>query len=176
MKALLNYFFSHKYKLVMYAMLGIATIVCVILVQMRMKENYEDNLNYYYSFMLRNLSLAWIPLLIALITYHLKFTHKLLRVILPFICLIWLIFFPNAPYLLTDFQHIRLYTEQPEDLVRCEFAGLVCLYGSIPGLNLALFDAPSCPTRIRSCCWMGICLYYWFALQHRHLYRPISSL
>lgn len=98
----------------MYAMFGIATIVCMILVKMRMKENYEDNLNYYYSFMLQNLSLAWTPLLIALVTYHLKFTHKIPRIILPFSCLIWLIFFLNAPYLLTDFQHIRLYTSSPK--------------------------------------------------------------
>jgi len=113
-KALPNYFFRHKYKLALYAMLGIATIICMILVKMRMKENYEDNLNYYYSFMLRNLSLAWTPLLIALITSYLKLPHKIFHIIVPFICMIWLIFFPNAPYLLTDFQHIRLYSDSPK--------------------------------------------------------------
>ena len=63
---------------------------------------------------MRNLYLAWTPFLIAQVTYHFKLTRKILRLILPFICLIWLVFFPNAPYLLTDFQHIRLYSDSPK--------------------------------------------------------------
>ncbi len=113
-RTLPNYFLRNKYKLALYAMLGIATIICFILVKVRMTENYEDQYNYYYSFLLRNLTLAWTPFLIALITYHLKLTHKILQIILPFICMIWLIFFPNAPYLLTDFQHLRLYSDNPQ--------------------------------------------------------------
>ena len=114
MKALRGYFFRHKFQLAVYAMLGIATLICFVLAKVRMTENFEQQYNYYYGYLLRNLYLAWTPFLIALVTYHLKLTHQILRVILPFICLTWLIFFPNAPYLLTDFQHIRMYSDDPK--------------------------------------------------------------
>jgi len=43
MKALRGYFFRHKFQLALYAMLGIATIICFILAKVRMTENYESS-------------------------------------------------------------------------------------------------------------------------------------
>lgn len=79
-----------------------------------MAENYEEQYKIYYAFLLRNLDLAWIPFLIALVTYSLRLPRKIFYFILPFSCLIWLAFFPNAPYLMTDFLHLRLFNGSPK--------------------------------------------------------------
>lgn len=59
-----------------------------------------------------NLFLAWIPLVVALLVYD---AHR--RGARPVVLLAggaaWLLFFPNAPYLLTDFKHLDSWTGVP---------------------------------------------------------------
>jgi uncharacterized membrane protein len=52
-----------------------------------------------------NLFLAWIPFGLAIVVYdkHRAGTRPL--ALLPFVAL-WLLFLPNAPYILTDFKHL----------------------------------------------------------------------
>lgn len=54
-----------------------------------------------------NLFLAWVPYLASLAAFALfrKNTARWGRLILP--GLVWLIFFPNAPYMVTDFLHLQ---------------------------------------------------------------------
>jgi uncharacterized membrane protein len=52
-----------------------------------------------------NLFLAWIPFALALLLYALARAGAPLRALVPF-GLLWLVFFPNAPYLMTDLKHI----------------------------------------------------------------------
>jgi uncharacterized membrane protein len=52
-----------------------------------------------------NLFLAWIPFAVALLLYERARRGASLRVLLPLAAL-WLLFFPNAPYLLTDLKHV----------------------------------------------------------------------
>src|SRR3954449_9240989 len=52
-----------------------------------------------------NLFLAWIPFLLALLLYERARVGASWRV-LPPLGLLWLAFFPNAPYLVTDLKHI----------------------------------------------------------------------
>lgn len=54
-----------------------------------------------------NLFLAWIPLLFSLVLYSLHTFQKLHFLVFfgGFCC--WLLFFPNAPYLITDLVHLR---------------------------------------------------------------------
>jgi uncharacterized membrane protein len=52
-----------------------------------------------------NLFLAWIPFALALLLYALARAGAPLRALVPF-GLLWLVFFPNAPYLVTDLKHI----------------------------------------------------------------------
>ena len=52
-----------------------------------------------------NLFLAWIPLLLALLLYERGRAGASWRVLVP-LGLLWLAFFPNAPYLITDLKHI----------------------------------------------------------------------
>lgn len=61
----------------------------------------------HYSFLVWNLLLAWVPYLISLgmaAAWHLR-PRAGWRLALP--GALWLIFLPNAPYLVTDFVHLR---------------------------------------------------------------------
>jgi uncharacterized membrane protein len=51
-----------------------------------------------------NLFLAWIPFALALVLYERARTGAPLRVLVP-LGLLWLVFFPNAPYLITDLKY-----------------------------------------------------------------------
>jgi uncharacterized membrane protein len=50
--------------------------------------------------------LAWIPFIISYFTYTLILNRKWIYVVIPIAAFFWLIFFPNAPYILTAFQHL----------------------------------------------------------------------
>jgi uncharacterized membrane protein len=60
-----------------------------------------------YAFLVWNLFLAWIPYLFSLWVVSLHRTHPghWWYVLIP--GSLWLLFFPNAPYILTDFFHFR---------------------------------------------------------------------
>lgn len=59
-----------------------------------------------FFFLNWNLFLAWIPYLIALSLpfLHRKFNSKII-IVGALLC--WLLFFPNAPYIITDFLHLK---------------------------------------------------------------------
>jgi uncharacterized membrane protein len=63
--------------------------------------------NLTYVFLLWNLFLAWIPYLGSVWAAYLHQRHpgSWWRLLLP--GLLWLVFFPNAPYIVTDFLHLR---------------------------------------------------------------------
>jgi uncharacterized membrane protein len=58
-----------------------------------------------YAFMLWNLFLAWTPFLLALAAFELT-RRGAARPVLVLLGVCWLLFFPNAPYMLTDFVHL----------------------------------------------------------------------
>ncbi len=62
--------------------------------------------NWYYNNLIWNLFLAWIPYLcsLAAILLYRKYPGRWLILIPP--GALWLIFFPNAPYIVTDFLHL----------------------------------------------------------------------
>ena len=59
----------------------------------------------HYAFVGFNLFLAWIPLVLA---YGLSYSarSKLTWIALPPLAVLWIIFLPNAPYLVTDLVHL----------------------------------------------------------------------
>ena len=62
-----------------------------------------------YGFLLWNLFLAWIPYLLGLLILRITIrgTSRLrLRPGAVLLGLLWLLFYPNAPYILTDFIHV----------------------------------------------------------------------
>jgi len=96
---------EHKYKFGIFVLLLAASAISVALALFRMTRS--DSLN--YRFLVWNLILAWIPFLFASIAYASAITRKPIMYIVIVGCAIaWLIFFPNAPYILTDFQHLAI--------------------------------------------------------------------
>lgn len=57
--------------------------------------------------MIWNLFLAWIPFVMAFMAYWLHFTRDKWGPLIAGCALIWLLFLPNAPYMLTDLVHLR---------------------------------------------------------------------
>jgi uncharacterized membrane protein len=58
-----------------------------------------------YTFLLWNLFLAWIPLIAAVLAFALARLHA--GALVGVLVAVWLLFFPNAPYVLTDFIHLH---------------------------------------------------------------------
>ena len=89
-----------------YAIVGLlvaASLVCVALIAVRFRYSQT----YHYWFLLWNLALAWVPFVFAAITYRLASAGRaVLSVLIVATALVWLAFFPNAPYILTDFLHL----------------------------------------------------------------------
>jgi uncharacterized membrane protein len=119
-------------RLVVLASLGLASLVCVGLEFVR--ELHFQNQG--FRFLLWNLALAWIPLLIALGVYDRYRRGTRLSILVPG-ALVWLLFLPNAPYIVTDFIHLAPAPRTPlwfDGIVLSAFAwngillGFVSLY------------------------------------------------
>jgi uncharacterized membrane protein len=65
-----------------------------------------------YDFLPWNLFLAWIPLIAATLVYDRARRGTPLAHLLP-LAAVWLLFLPNAPYLLTDFVHLGSRDDAP---------------------------------------------------------------
>jgi uncharacterized membrane protein len=101
-QSLSRVFTAHKYKVGVFILLSIASMICVTLVIARMV--YSDSNR--YTGLVWNLILAWIPFLLAYLAYMLSWQRRLMIFAVPVFAFLWLIFFPNAPYILTDLQHL----------------------------------------------------------------------
>jgi len=101
--------------LLVYAMVGVRIL-------------YTGNLN--YGALIWNLFLAWIPFALALAVYD-GFRRGAARFPLVAGGVLWLIFFPNAPYIVTDIKHIRTWSGVP-------IWGDAILVGAAASVGLAL--------------------------------------
>lgn len=86
-----------------------------------------------FFFLNWNLFLAWIPFIIS--SFLLIFNIKS-KVALAFAIVIWILFFPNSPYILTDLFHLRTRNSVPiwYDLIvilSYAWAGLICGFISL---------------------------------------------
>ena len=61
-----------------------------------------------YSFLLWNLFLAWIPYILTIIS---KYYSQLNKIKTIAILLVWFLFFPNSPYIITDLLHLKGYQQ-----------------------------------------------------------------
>ncbi|MEW5871110.1 MAG: DUF1361 domain-containing protein [Chloroflexota bacterium] len=66
-----------------------------------------------YANLVWNLVLAWVPYLFSLLAAALHTLFPRRGWLLVFPGLIWLAFFPNAPYILTDFLHLTVRADVP---------------------------------------------------------------
>jgi uncharacterized membrane protein len=91
------------------ASLALASAFCVAAIAARTAYTGRPS----HVFLVWNLFLAWIPFALAIVVYdrHRRGTPALALAPLAFA---WLVFFPNAPYLITDLVHLSPYTDVPQ--------------------------------------------------------------
>ena len=118
-------FFRDEQQMKLCFILIVSTFFCFALVGFRLKQiGFElqqcqtlDDLREYkwnmtFLFLVWNLFLAWIPYWIAIsIPKIYNFFNS--KTIIAIVLLCWLLFFPNAPYILTDLLHLKTRTPIP---------------------------------------------------------------
>jgi len=130
--------FEDPKRFVTVILLTVFSLFCVSLIAVRIPINGRMGLH----FMIWNLFLAWIPYLISL---TLKYTRrgKKIGFLSLFVLIIWLLFFPNAPYMITDFQYAGNY-EHPllwlniVTLISFAWMGLLLAYLSLREVQMFL--------------------------------------
>ena len=96
---------QHRTRWTLYAALLLASATATLLVVARVLHTGRPT----YAFLVYNLALAWIPLAFASAAASFDASRSRLGSALALICGGgWLIFFPNAPYLMTDLMHLRV--------------------------------------------------------------------
>ena len=91
-----------------FTLLGLASVMCVALVAVRTVYSHTGHL----QFLLWNLFLAWIPLVLAALAFRISTRRSALtRLIVVPTAIVWLLFFPNAPYIVTDFVHLGQFRD-----------------------------------------------------------------
>ena len=103
LKTIQSFIVRNRYKIAIFALLSGASLFCAFLFIARMA--YSDSQQ--YRGLVWNLFLAWIPFALAYIAYALSWKRSWLYLVIPFFAFLWLIFFPNAPYILTDLQYLN---------------------------------------------------------------------
>jgi uncharacterized membrane protein len=83
-----------------------------------------------------NLFLAWIPAVFALIAYNVYRKGSCFGAVIALGCaVVWLLFFPNAPYLITDLVHLRPREEEMpywfDQILYMAFAFSGCYLGMV---------------------------------------------
>jgi uncharacterized membrane protein len=98
-----------------------------------------------YGFLVWNLFLAWIPYLSSLwaARIHQRHPGRWWYLVIP--GALWLIFFPNAPYIVTDFLHLRERSPIP----LWYDVGMLTVF-AWTGLFLAIFSLRTMQTLVRS--------------------------
>ena len=91
-----------KYHFALGGMLVLASALCLVLEKVHARVNGAE----VYLFLVFNLALAWIPFAAAALAYLVRPIKIVFYLLMPICIVVWLIFFPNAAYLLTDFQHL----------------------------------------------------------------------
>ena len=103
-----------------------ASALCLGTLELRIHRTGDP----YYRFLLWNLFLAWVPLVFAIAAF--ARAHRRADLLVVVLLLLWLLFFPNAPYVLTDFIHLSERPSAPlwyDALMLSAFAWTALLLG-----------------------------------------------
>ena len=98
--------------------------------------------NFDYDYMLWNLFLAVIPYCFSILIYQ-HFSHHCRKSFYVLFVLLWLLFYPNAPYIITDIKHFRFTYGVPswiDILMLFSFAwtGLILGFASLRMFHIVL--------------------------------------
>jgi uncharacterized membrane protein len=110
--------------------------------EIKSMEDFENiRGSYSFLFLIWNLFLAWIPYWIALsIEKAARLTNS--RLIIGGMLITWLLFFPNAPYILTDLLHLKSRSPIPkwyDMMVLVSFAWTGLMLGFLSLYEIQLF-------------------------------------
>ncbi len=94
--------YENRHSIAVFVLLNLGCLVCILLVLARVA--YTDSTR--HAGLIWNLFLAWIPFILAYFAHAISWRRIWLYLIIPAISLLWLVFFPNAPYMLTDLQDL----------------------------------------------------------------------
>jgi uncharacterized membrane protein len=130
MSSILQSIQSYRYRIAIPFLLGGASVFSVALYRFR-GFWYDEN---GFTFLVWNLFLAWIPLFMAYLAWTLSLGRKWLFVVIPIVAFVWLIFLPNAPYIITDFNHLA----DPRTDVPIWFDVMMLMWFSWTGLLLGI--------------------------------------
>ena len=97
-----DFIYRNRHSIAVFILLNVACLVCILLVVARVA--YTDSSR--HTGLIWNLFLAWIPFILAYIAHTVSWKRIWLYLAIPVIAFLWLIFFPNAPYMLTDLQDL----------------------------------------------------------------------
>lgn len=102
-KNLKTFLKQHRHNIAVFVLLNTACLVCIMLVAARIA--YSDTRG--NTGLIWNLFLAWIPFILAYGAHAVSWRRNwLYYLVIPAIAVLWLLFFPNAPYMLTDLQDL----------------------------------------------------------------------
>lgn len=123
--------FALRYQALLGATMIVSSAMCVFLFAVRWVKTGQTT---YYTLNV-NLILAWIPVLFAWVAYNVYRKGSCLGAAIALLCIpIWLLFFPNAPYLITDLVHLHARPEMPywfDQILYMAFAFTGCYLGMI---------------------------------------------
>ena len=97
-----NFIYRNRHSITVFILLNAACLVCILLVAARVA--YTDSRR--HTGLIWNLFLAWIPFILAYVAHAFSWKRVWVYFVMPLIAFLWLIFYPNAPYMLTDLQDL----------------------------------------------------------------------
>ena len=119
-----------KFRLTVFGLLCGSSLLSVALFRVRtILSGSED-----YTFLVWNLFLAWIPLGLAHTATAFAWKRRYIMWSVPISTALWLLFFPNAPYILTDLQHLG----HPKPGIPVWFDVLLIIWFAWTGLLLGM--------------------------------------
>ncbi len=99
---ILSYLLARKYRLALGSLLLAASLIAIVMERLHAWLNGSRE----YAGLIFNLGLAWVPFIAAALAYLTRKNRLTFYLVMPVCALVWLAFFPNAPYLLTDFNQL----------------------------------------------------------------------
>ncbi|MCC6500408.1 MAG: DUF1361 domain-containing protein [Anaerolineales bacterium] len=101
-----NFIHRNRHNLAVFLLLNVACAMCIGLVLARVAYSESGR----HLGLIWNLFLAWIPFMLAYLAHAVSWRRITLYIVLPVLSILWLLFFPNAPYMLTDLQDLAKFS------------------------------------------------------------------
>lgn len=121
-----------RFRLTIIGLLAGASLISIALFRFRTKMSGTMD----YNFLVWNLFLAWLPLGMSYAASSFAGKRRFVVLALPIAAILWLLFFPNAPYIVTDLFHLR----HPREGVPIWFDTLLINWFAWTGVLLGVFS------------------------------------